>query len=88
MHDMKINNKIDDPLWDKIPCTCNHDSVITEYPVVNCIHCKCQRAEDSIPLEDFEINEFDEDGNITGKKTITEITLHNDDLESCIGWTF
>ncbi len=32
---LKINNKNEDPLWKKIPCHCNHDSVETEYPLID-----------------------------------------------------
>ncbi len=58
---MKINNSKDVALWENIPCSCNHDSVMTEFPVKNCIHCKCMQAWESVPQEDFKINTFDED---------------------------
>jgi hypothetical protein len=83
---MKINNIIEDPLWDKIPCSCNHDSVITEYPIAKCIHCKCKAQQDSIPLEDFDYsyNDFETNEKIT--KRITEINLVHGDLDDVVGW--
>ncbi len=62
---------------------------MTEYPVVNCEHCRCQECWDSVPKENFEVNEFDDDGNISGTKTVDEITLlRGNKLEDVLGWTF
>ena len=93
MTKLKINNKNKNPLWKKIPCNCNHDSIETEYPLIECIHCNCEKADNSIPDKPFTINEntYDKDGNNTGikKREITEITLTNcSKYGSCLGWSF
>lgn len=91
---MKINGLIEKPRWYDIPCKCNHDSVETEYPIVDCLHCKFQECEDSMPREDFIINEpdLDEEGNplpTTHERTISEITIvRGSKYEDIIGWTF
>jgi len=86
---MKINNSLDVARWEKLECKCNHDSVMTEYPVVNCEHCRCQECWDSVPKENFEVNEFDEEGNISGTRTVNEITLvRGKKNEDVMGWTF
>jgi len=91
---MKVNNKISNNRWHDIPCKCNHDSIETEYPIAECLHCKFQECENSIPKENFKVNEpvLDEDGNVTGEikvRTIKEITLvHGNKYEDVIGWSF
>lgn len=91
---MKINGLIDHPRWYDIPCKCNHDSVETEYPIANCLHCKFQEAEDSLPKEDFEqdISIVDEEtGQIIEKKTriVNEITIvRGPKYQDIIGWTY
>ena len=48
-----------------------------------------QKAEDSIPTEDFEISEtVDPETNETTIRTITEITLDYDDNECVRGWSW
>ena len=90
---MKINGLIDKPLWYDIKCKCNHDSIETEFPLAECLHCQFQRQEDSMPREDFTVKEEDknEDGNVIGNhdKTISEITIYRGDkYEEIIGWSF
>ena len=91
---MKINGLIDNPRWYDIDCKCNHDSVETEYPIAECLHCKFQECEDSLPLDDFTIkeNDVDENGNILETKhdkIINEITIHRGDkYQEIIGWSF
>jgi hypothetical protein len=91
---MKINGLIEHPRWYDIPCKCNHDSIETEYPIADCLHCKFQAQEDSMPREDFKIieNDVDEQGNIletTHEKTINEITIvRGQKYEDIIGWIF
>lgn len=90
---MKINGLIDKPRWYDIPCKCNHNSVETEYPISECLHCKFQECEDSMPREDFTIkeNEVDENGNVTGTydKIVNEITIvRGKKYQDIIGWTF
>jgi hypothetical protein len=91
---MKINGLIDKPRWYDIPCKCNHDSVETEYPIAECLHCKFQECEDSLPRDDFIIkeNDIDENGNILETKhdkTVKEITIYRGDkYQEIIGWKF
>jgi hypothetical protein len=91
---LKINGLIDEPRWYSIPCKCNHNSVETEYPIAECLHCKFQECEDSLPLDDFTIkeNDVDENGNILETKhdkTINEITIvRGKKYEDIIGWSF
>jgi len=91
---MKINGLIEHPRWYDIPCKCNHNSVETEYPIANCLHCKFKECEDSMPREDFKINEpdIDENGNLletTHEKIISEITIvRGKKYQDIIGWTF
>jgi len=88
---MKINGLIDHPRWYDIPCKCNHDSVETEYPIANCLHCKFQEAEDSLPKEDYTIQApiLDEEGNQTGTKEqlVNEVTIvRGAKYQDIIGW--
>jgi len=86
---MKINNSLDVARWEKLDCVCNMDKETECYPFVKCEHCRCKECWDSVPQEDFTVNSFDEEGNITGTKTVNEITLvrgHN--LQDVIGWEF
>jgi len=94
---MKINGLIDKPLWYDIKCKCNHDSVETEFPIAECLHCQFQQQENSIPRKDFEINNDIVENDKEGKpkiikkqnKTITEITIvRGKKYQEIIGWTF
>ena len=93
---MKINGLMNDDeiRWKKISCKCNHDSVETEFPIAECLHCQFQAQEDSMPREDFVIQEpdKDDDGNSLGTshdKTITEITIYRGKkYQEIIGWSF
>ena len=91
---MKVNNIIQNNRWKGISCKCNHDSVETEHPIADCLHCKFQEREDSIPKENFKVKELvlDKDGKPTGEtksKTVKEITLiHGDKYQDVIGWTW
>jgi len=81
---MIINDNVNNPKWHKISCTCDHSSVLTEFPIKDCIHCKCELAENSIPSSDFVIK--DDNGNDI---TITKINVvRGNKYEDCIGWTF
>ena len=95
MTHLKINNKIDKPLWKKIPCNCSHDGDIThDFPIHECLHCHFEHCENSCPTESFILNEpvLDKDGKPTGQtkqREITEITLVNGNrYGDLIGWTF
>ena len=86
---MKINNSLDVARWEKLECVCNMDKETECYPFVKCMHCKCEEAWNSVPQKDFTINEFDDEGNKTGTKTVNEITLvRGHDLQDVIGWSF
>tara|TARA_X000001036_G_scaffold131536_1_gene124471 strand:- start:1032 stop:1313 length:282 start_codon:yes stop_codon:yes gene_type:complete len=93
---MKINGLMNDDeiLWKKMSCKCNHDSVETEFPIAECLHCQFQAQEDSMPREDFVIkeNDIDDDGNsleTTHDKTINEITItRGNKYQEIIGWSF
>ena len=86
---MKINNSLDVARWEKLECVCNMDKETESYPFVKCEHCKCEEAWNSVPQEDFKINTFDEEGKVTGTKTVKEISLvRGHDLQDVIGWNF
>jgi len=91
---MKINGIIEHPRWYNIKCKCDHSSVETEFPIAECLHCKFQAQEDSMPREDFTVKELDidDEGNIletTHEKTINEITIvRGDKYQEIIGWSF
>jgi len=85
---LKINNSLDVARWEKLKCSCDHSSVLRTYPISKCEHCRCQECWDSVPQEDFTINDFDENDNQT-TRTISEITLvRGHDLQDVIGWEF
>jgi hypothetical protein len=91
---MKINGIIENPRWYGIKCKCDNSSVETQYPISECLHCKFQEAEDSMPRKDFVIQEpdLDKEGNPTGTthdKTVNEITIvRGEKYEDIIGWTY
>jgi len=91
---MKINGSIPNPRWKGIKCNCDHSSVETEFPIAECLHCKFQAQEDSMPRQNFEIEiatEWDKDGKTTKteKKTIKEIKIVRcPKYEAIIGWTY
>jgi hypothetical protein len=94
VHKLKINGLIDHPRWYDVKCNCNHNSVETEFPIADCLHCKFEQQENSLPDEDFIIKEpdFDEEGNHLGTthdRTIDEITIcRGDKYEEIIGWKY
>tara|TARA_R110002051_G_scaffold112459_1_gene185210 strand:+ start:298 stop:603 length:306 start_codon:yes stop_codon:yes gene_type:complete len=90
---LKVNGRHPDPLWKKISCKCNHDSVETQYPLITCVHCKSEEADLSIPDKPWIITEntYDKNGQVNGSKQreVTEITLTNcQTYGSAIGWFF
>ena len=86
---MKINNSLDKARWEDLQCKCNHDDIEQCYPISKCEHCRCQEAWDSVPQEDFEVNNFDDEGKIIGTKTVKEIALYRGhDLQDVIGWFY
>lgn len=96
MAHLKINNKIDNPRWKSIPCSCKHDDehIELDYPIHACIHCKFTECESSMPTESFIVNEpiFDKDNKPTGEtsqREILSITLVNGPkYGDLIGWQF
>ena len=86
---MKINGLIKKARWEKIKCSCDHNSVMTEYPVIDCIHCKCQESWESVPQKDFKIIEFDKKTKKKTERTIKEISLvRGSKLQDVMGWKF
>ncbi len=74
---MNIKNLKSDHEWQHIPCQKNE----------TCFHCKCKKQFDSIPKNDFEIEEEDLNGNKT-KRIISEIELMYTNKDEVIGWRF
>jgi hypothetical protein len=74
---MEITNLKTDHEWQHISCQKNE----------SCFHCKCKKQYDSIPKNDFNVNETDNDGNIT-QKTITKITIDYGNKDEILGWYF
>ncbi len=90
---MKINNSLDKARWEDLPCKCNHDDIEQCYPISECEHCRCQECWDSVPQENFKVQEpIMKDGKPTGKtkaRIVKEISLiRGHDLEDVIGWEF
>lgn len=76
-----------------MPCTCNHNSPDTEYPIALCIHCKCLEAEKSLPKKDFKVVDpvfkNDKPTGETIERTVKEITIvRGSKYDDIIGWTF
>lgn len=79
--------------WKKIKCCCSkvEGDVEHQHPIGNCIHCKCQEQEDSMPRESFEIsfsskNENDEEYT-TVTKTIKRIKINRGKkYQDILGW--
>jgi len=74
---LNVINFISNPKWKEF--------IKHEPNNIDCLHCKYQKAEDSIPKEDFTVNKFDEEGNST-PLTISEITLDYGEHENVKGW--
>jgi hypothetical protein len=102
MTKLKINGLMNDEeiRWKKIKCCCSHIEGDAEHqhPIANCNHCKCQEQEDSMPRDNFIIQENDtekdENGDTvtletTHDKEVKEITIvRGQKLHDIIGWTF
>jgi len=74
---MEIINLKSDHEWQHLPCQKNE----------SCFHCKCKKQYDSIPKNDFNVNQTDENENII-QKTITKITIHYGNKDEILGWYF
>ena len=82
--------------WKKIKCCCSkiEGDVEHQHPIGECMHCKCQAQEDSMPRDNFKVNYhgIDKDGNITDKITVKEVKkisiVRGDKYQEIIGWNF
>lgn len=82
---MIIDDNVQNPKWELIPCSCDHSSILTEFPLKDCIHCKCDLAEKSIPKNDFVIKDPETGDNLT----ITKIkVIRGSTYDDCIGWSY
>ena len=93
---LQINGlmKDEDILWKKIACKCDKSNVELSFPLIDCINCRCQKQEDSMPRNQFKIKlpVLDKNGLPTGKTTtkdITEITItRGEKLNEIVGWGY
>jgi hypothetical protein len=84
---MKINGLINIPRWYAIKCKCGIDAE-SKYPLVDCLHCKFEECENSLPKKNFSVKIKDKNKKIIDK-TITEITIvRGSKYEDVIGWTY
>jgi hypothetical protein len=85
---LKINGLMDNDKirWKKIKCVCSQDpnNVIHQYPIQDCIHCKCEEAEKSIPLECWSVKDEKNDTILIKEITIVRGSKYHD----VIGWKF
>jgi len=85
---MKINGLMKKARWEHIACCCGKD-VIYSFPIKECLHCKFDQCWQSVPQNDFKINEFDDKGNKTGVRIVKEISLQRGQrYQDVIGWFF
>ena len=78
MKKLKINNSMKKARYEFISCSCNKGIVLEEYPLIDCLHCKFKERYDSIPINEFEVNEpVIKDKKIVSytKRMIKEITI-------------
>ena len=79
--EFKINGLMNDTeiLWKKIPCKCDKSNIEKMHPIFNCLSCKFQTQENSMPRKPF----------THLGKTITEIKIvRGNRYDDIIGWTF
>ena len=98
MAKLKINGLMNDEdiAWKKLKCICDKTDLEKCHPISrNCKHCCCKQAEDSMPRNNFKVNEhvLDKDEKLTDKiivKEIKEITIKRstDGYNSILGWSF
>ena len=77
----KINGLKNDELilWKKIKCKCDKSNIEKMFPIFNCLSCKFQTQENSMPRKSF----------THLGKTITEIKIvRGNRYDDIIGWTF
>ena len=89
---MEIEGLIEKALWENIPCCCTKGDITNSFPLTKCEHCRCQQCWDSVPQEDFTVNDdlLDEDGTVIQERTkvVSKIKLVRGSIEDVIGWTF
>jgi len=83
---MKVNGLVKNPKWKKVlVCTC-------EGKLDLCLHCKFSNALESVPSENFRVNDDirDKNGKVTKKQTkiVKEITIVKGSHDDVIGWKF
>lgn len=90
---MKINGLIKKPRWYNIPCCCGIE-VIDKHPIKECLHCKFEQCEKSMPKKDFKVKEdiHDKNGQVTKTitKTVKEITIvrGGNKYQDIVGWSW
>ena len=84
---IEIINKIENPRWKNIPCKCNHDSVETEYPIAECIHCKSEDQQNMIPTQEYDLHIENENEEITNIHVDKIKLYYNAKYENVIGWS-
>ena len=90
---LKVNGRHENPLYKQIPCKCDKSNIEKSYPLIDCVHCNCEKADLSIPDKPFTIieNIYDKNGKFkeTRQREITEITLTNcSKYGSALGWGY
>tara|TARA_R110000824_G_scaffold214513_1_gene400724 strand:+ start:113 stop:406 length:294 start_codon:yes stop_codon:yes gene_type:complete len=94
---LKINGLMNDKeiRWKKIPCSCStkKDDVLHQFPIKECLHCKFQACEDSMPRETWTVHETitnpDTKKLINKTRTISEINIkRGKKYHDIIGWSF
>jgi len=91
-HNLKINGLITKPRWYDIKCKCGQET-LDKYPIKDCLHCRFEECERSMPKKSFKILEpIIVKGKVTDKKqprTVNEITIVRGKVyEDIMGWTF
>jgi len=88
---LKINGLMDDDkiAWKKIPCCCGSE-IMDKYPIKECHHCRCEKAEKSMPGEEFQTTNIDPETKQVIKWTVKEITIDRSDdgFDSIRGWVY
>mgnify|MGYP003676656957 CR=1 FL=1 len=81
--------------WKKIKCCCSkiEGDVEHQHPIGECLHCKFQAQEDSMPKDTFTTNNdiIDKNGKVTKKqtRTVTQINIvRGEKYQEIMGWTF
>jgi len=78
---MKVNNLIKNPKWKKFY---KHDELN-----IDCTHCAAQKAEDSIPKQNFVFQKTkNKDSKSILSVTIKEINIVSDSHDVVLGWNF